>query len=341
MSTVPVVPIVLTIGGFDGVHLGHAALLRRARAIADAGAQPGRVIALAFHPHPATVLDSKRAPSPLTDWPERERLLRAAGADAVVRLDPASGVLDRTADDFISALVREHRPAAIVEGADFRFGRARAGDLSTLRALGESLGFAVEQVPTVDAALLGGEQAPVSSTLVRWLVARGRIADAERLLGRPYSLDAVVVRGARRGRLLGMPTANMDCRTLAPADGVYAALATLPGGARMPAAVSVGTNPTFDGPSRSVEAHVIGWSGPAPAPAAHAVGAPDDGGFPGEYGWRIRIEFRAWLRDQIRFPDAESLVVQMRDDLRRALEFVPPEVPPEAPPPRRVERALA
>ena len=181
-------PCAVIIGTFDGVHLGHAALLAEARRrIGPAG----RVVVLAFFPHPLSLLRPDDAPSTITDWPRRERLLRSIGADDVIRLDPASGVLDLSSRHFVERLVRDHHPALIVEGPDFRFGKARAGDTDTLRDLGAHLGFDVAVVPPVAVVLPDMAEAPASSTLVRWLLRHGRVRDAAAVLGRPHAMEGL------------------------------------------------------------------------------------------------------------------------------------------------------
>lgn len=297
----------LSIGNFDGVHTGHRALLSRARA---AVGPEGRVVALLFFPHPLTALDPARAPAMLTTLDERERLLREAGADEVVHLEPTPDILGLSPDQFVRTIVDRFRPSAIFEGADFRFGKGRSGDMRLLAELGRQHGFHVEEVPEQSFTLSDLTSAPASSTLVRWLLEHARVADAALALGRPHAMLGAVVRGDQRGRLLNMRTANLDSPCLAPGDGVYAGVAQLADGARWPAAISVGTNPTFDGLGKRTEAHLIGWSGPQSAAD--------------EYGWPLRLEFHAWLRDQIRFDGMEPLIRQMQADLRRALDAIDP-----------------
>ncbi len=301
---------VLTIGNFDGVHAGHIALLERARAIADAHADRPRVVALAFSPHPLSVLAPGREPATLTTFATRERLLLAEGADAVMRLDPTSGLLERTAEEFVETLVRDFAPVAIVEGADFHFGKARRGNIDTLRALGERHAFSVEVVPPVTVRIADSREVPASSTLARWMITHGRVADADAVLTRPYFITGEVVRGARRGRELGVPTANISTPCLPPGEGVYAGRATLPDGSVFPAAVSVGTNPTFGEHQLSVEAHILDWAG-----------FPDESH---EYGWPIELSFDAWLRDQLRFESIDSLKDQMWRDIDRARAITTP-----------------
>lgn len=288
----------LTIGNFDGVHLGHAALIRRARELVG---ERGRVVAMAFWPHPVSVLRPRQTPPTLTTFDRRAALLRDLGADEVVRLEPAPDLLNLSPEAFLQRLVAQRNPDWIVEGRDFRFGKARAGDIDTLARLGEDLGFRADIVEPVRFATADQLLAEASSTTARWLIARGRVGDAERLLGRPHEVVGTVVRGARRGRDMGVPTANLSAQTMLPADGVYAATATLPTGDTRPAAVSVGTNPTFGAEQRRIEAHILDWSGPE-----------DD------YNWTLSISLFAWLRDQIVYTSTEPLIEQIRRDIAQA-----------------------
>jgi len=295
---------VITIGNFDGAHLGHAALIRRARAIAGQG---GRVLALAFDPHPLTTLAPGRAPAILMAFRRKSELLRDAGADEIMRLEPTPDLLSLSPESFIERLTAEHRPCAIVEGADFRFGRSRAGDVLSLRALGERWGFETAIIDPVEVALSDQTLVTASSTLVRWLVGHGRMADARAALGRPHELTGEVLRGDRRGREIGYPTANIRPHELIPADAVYAGRAHLPDGRMMAAAVHVGPRATFNDPRRTVEAYLLDWNGPV------REGTP-------EYGWPMRIEVVAWLRDQAKFDSLAELVRQIERDVARARE---------------------
>lgn len=298
---------VLTIGNFDGVHLGHAALLRRARSHADRLGRAGRVVALVFDPPPLAVLRPAQAPPQLTTFDRRAALLRQAGADEVVRITPSPDVLGLSAEAFIEQLVSQRQPEAIVEGADFRFGRARAGDVAALREFGKRLGFVVDIVAPVEVALTDQTIITASSTAVRWLVAHGRVRDAALVLGRPYSLCGAVERGDQRGREIGCPTANMTVTELAPMDGVYAARARLEDGRSFAAAVHIGPRATFDSPKRTIEAHLLDWDGPLAEGAA-------------EYGWSLTLDFVAWLRDQAKFDSVAQLVEQIQRDIARARE---------------------
>lgn len=302
----------VTIGNFDGVHVGHAALLRRCRELAG---ERGRVVALAFDPHPAGALGAQPPPR-LTAFEERSRLLRDAGADEVERLDPTPEFLGTSAEGFVAALAGRHSPRFIVEGGDFHFGKGRAGDMRLLERLGDAHGFQAITVPPAEVALTDQLVARASSTLVRWLLAHGRVRDAAIVLGRPYEVAGTVVQGDRRGRDLGVPTANLDTPLMLPADGVYAGEGRLPDGRVLPAAVNVGTRPTFGGAGRRLEAHLITGSG--------YLGGPRRGGHPwqplpslAEYGWVLRVRLLAWVREDVRFDSVDALVGQMGRDIQR------------------------
>jgi len=295
----------LTIGNFDGVHLGHAGLVRRARHLAGEG---GRVVAMTFEPHPAAVLRPEGAPTQIVPYARRIELLRACGADVVEAMDPRAGVLGRSAEDFVRGVVEKYAPAAFVEGPDFHFGKRRAGNVRVLAELGRAMGFEVDVVPPVEATLSDGTIVSASSSLVRWLVSHGRVSDAAAALGRAFDLFGEVVPGDRLGRRVGFPTANVRWggQHLLPSDGVYAGSAILPTGEQVAAMINVGTRPTVSGSDRRVEAHLLrdaaSWS---PLP-----------GLP-EYGWPIVLRFERWLRDQVRFSGVPALVEQLgRDRLR-------------------------
>jgi len=309
----PIVPgaTAITVGSFDGVHIGHAALLEAAREHAGAG---GRVVALAFFPHPLTVLRPEAAPPRISAWAPRERWLREAGADAVVRLDPTPDLLSLTPEAFARRVTDEWSPTAWVEGPDFRFGRGRSGDATLLASLGDRLGFRAVIVEPALATLTDLTVAPASSTLARWLIGRGRVRDAAAVLGRPFELTGVVTPGERRGRQIGCATANIAPDAMPPADGVYAGRASLPDGRRLPAAISVGTKPTFGDRPRTVEAHLMRDDG-SPWDGRDAAGA-DLG-----YGWPVALTFTDWLREQIRYDRVGDLSAQIERDLAHTLEL--------------------
>jgi riboflavin kinase / FMN adenylyltransferase len=308
-STTNAAPTAITIGNFDGVHLGHAALIHAAR---EAVGEHGRVVALSFDPPPAAVLFPDRVPPRLTTFEQRTRLLKQLGADDVVRLEPTRELLARSPEDFIEQLVRDDRPTHMVEGRDFRFGAKRAGDVRTLKDLGKRHGFELIVVPDVEQPLSDQTLVTCSSTITRWLIERGRVADAARILGRHYAIEGEVVPGDKRGRTIGYPTANIDTDQLLPADAVYAAVAHLPNDQLRPAAVHVGPRSTFDRMNRTMEAHILDWLGPD--------ASCNEPSF--DYHWPITLELVAWLRGQARFASAESLCDQMARDVQRARDII-------------------
>jgi riboflavin kinase/FMN adenylyltransferase len=255
---------------------------------------------MTFEPHPVSVLRPTAAPQRLGSPQQRRRWLLEAGADEVVELAPTPDLLDLEPAAFYASTVVPRRPDCIVEGPDFRFGRGRAGDVGLLRSLGSEHGIETIVIEPREAVLADGTIVRVSSSMVRWLLANGRVDDAATCLGRPYELAATVVRGEQRGRTLGFPTANLgDLVQMLPADGVYAGTARRPDGAPCPAAISVGSKPTFDAAvERVAEVHLVDWDGP-----------PDD------YCWRIDVSFDRWLRDQVAFDGVEALVAQLHRDI--------------------------
>ncbi len=294
---------VVTIGNFDGVHRGHQAILERAVAAA-AGLGTGTAVAVVtFDPHPMSVLAPDRAPVRLTTIEQRVRLLAELGDDHVLVLPFDREMASWSPEDFVRwVLVDALHAAVVVVGTNFRFGHRAAGDVRTLAALGHELGhelgFAVE---TLD--LVGGEP-PWSSTVVRQALERGDVAAAADVLGRPHTVEGVVVEGDHRGRELGYPTANVPTSGMVavPADGVYAGtLRRLddPDAPLWPAAISVGTNPTFDGVERRVESYVLDR---------------DDLLL---YDVPVQVAFLAHLRGQVRFDGVDALVAQMADDVAR------------------------
>ena len=306
-------PIVVTIGNFDAVHKGHRALIDAARSLATRSTHhaPNFVIALAFHPHPAAILRPGTQPPAITSWERRERLLRAAGADAVAPLTPRPALLGLEPHAFLDAIARRYRIDGIVEGHDFHFGKARAGTPEALVTLAEQRGIASRIVEPVEVALNDQSLVVASSTITRWLLAHSRVADAARILTRPHEVAGRIVRGDRLGRTIGIPTANLSTEELLPADGVYAGYATLESGRRIPAAIHIGPRSTVDAHARTCEAHLFEpdaspWQGPA---------CTDDDP---EYGWPINLAFISWLRDQARFESLDALVEQIRRDITRA-----------------------
>ena len=294
-------PTAVVIGNFDGVHLGHRHVVARAREIADERALT--VVAVTFDPHPMSVLRPEHAPTTLTSLTVRAELLGDAGADAVLALPFDRDVASWMPEEFVRrVLVDGLHAAAVVVGANFRFGHRAAGDVATLRETGERFGFTAEGIP-----LDGGPQV-WSSTYVRMSLGAGDVAGAAEALGRPYAVRGVVVRGDQRGRELGFPTANVptDSLTAAPPDGVYAGwLRRLDTGETYPAAISVGTNPTFDGErERRVESYVLDRTDLE------------------LYGVEVEVSFVERLRGMVAFESVEKLVQQMTDDVVRTREVL-------------------
>lgn len=290
--------VILSIGSFDGVHVGHQAILARARQLAQ---QTGsKVLAMTFDPHPAWTLRPGSEPPLLTGLAQKIERLRAAGADEVVVIEPTPAILGQTAWQFIESLAKQYPVAGIVEGEDFRFGKGRAGDMALLKQWGQRLGFEAVALPRIEVALSDLAVVPVSSTLIRWLIGRGRVLDAARCLGRCHELGGQVVQGQQQGRLLGVPTVNLDPDDYeafaVPADGVYAGTALTPDGQTHPAAISIGVKPTFSQQRLTVEAHLLDFSGDL-------------------YGQRVVLRFARWVRDQWAFPDIKALKEQIDRDI--------------------------
>ena len=286
-------PAAVTVGGFDGVHRGHQHVLAATRDAADGAA----VVAVTFDPLPREVLAPDRAPKRLTTLERRIELLRVHGADEVRVLAFSREMAGWSPEEFIKrALVDELKASVVVVGENFRFGSRAAGDVDLLRSAGPQAGF------TVEGLTLEGGAAPFSSTLVREHVAAGHMPEAAEVLGRPHEVCGVVVEGDRRGRSLGFPTANVpvDDMYAVPPDGVYAGRLDV-GGEVLAAAISVGTNPTFDGRDRRVE--------------AYAIDRPADGGTLELYGKLVRVEFVRRLRGMDVFDTVDALVAQMHEDV--------------------------
>ncbi|WP_114560523.1 bifunctional riboflavin kinase/FAD synthetase [Desertihabitans aurantiacus] len=290
---------VVVIGNFDGVHTGHRWLLEQAR-LREPGA---RLVAVTFWPHPVSVVRPGREPKLLTDPSQRERLLREAGAEQVVVVSFSTEVSHWSPAEFVDRVLRPLDPVRVLVGEGFTFGHRAAGTPDTLREL-------LRGVAEVDAvALHRADEAPASSSRIRAALAAGDLATANALLGRPYCFSGTVVVGDQRGRQMGFPTANLLVpeSMAVPADGIYAGWLTArsgPDAGRHPAAISVGTNPTFDGVQRRVEANVIGRTDLQ------------------LYGVEVDVEFTAWVRGQVRYTGMDDLVVQIRADVATIREVL-------------------
>ncbi len=281
----------VAVGVFDGVHLGHQALLVRTRERAAGG----NVVAVSFEPHPDVVLAREFRPyAPLTPLPEKLACFARLGVDLHV-LPFTRELAALEPDVFVQRhLVEPFAPRWLVVGEDFALGRGRAGNVARLRELGARSGFEVDALPLHVAA-----GAPVTSSRIRALLAEGRVAEARELLGRPYGFTGLVVGGDRLGRTLGFPTANLRLHDeqQVPAHGIYAVWARPAGDPTWRrGAMSVGVRPTFGGGLRTLEVFLLDWSGDL-------------------YGQDLAVAFADWLRAEQAFPDSESLVAAMTADV--------------------------
>ena len=283
---------VVTIGNFDGVHRGHQHVIERAREVASS-LGIDHVVAVTFDPHPIAVLRPEHAPPTLTTIAVRVELLEQAGADGVLVIPFDRDLAGWSPERFVEEiLVGTLKAKAVVVGANFRFGHKAAGDVPLLRELGAELGFETEGIP-----LDGGPQV-WSSTYVRNCLLAGDVEGAEEALGRQFSFRGTVIKGDQRGRDLGFPTANVPVQGLCvPSDGVYAGWLTH-AGQRYPAAISIGTNPTFQGErDRRVEAYVLDR---------------DDLEL---YGEEVEVAFAARIRGMRTFESVDELVATIADDV--------------------------
>jgi len=293
----------VTLGMFDGVHRGHQALLAACRRHADALGVPAA--ALTYEPHPARVLRPDASVRLLTPLPEKIERLGHFGMDLVVIAEFTQAFSQLTPEQFLrDALNAAFHPRVVVAGYRTTFGHSRAGTAAVLRELGERIGFAVEIVEPVEVA-----GAPVSSTRIRDCLDRGDVQTAAELLGYHYRMTGTVTVGDGRGRALGVPTANLEVHPekLAPSDGIYAVDACQPGGGHRRGVMHIGERPVFGRP-RALEVHLLDFAGDL-------------------YLQPLTVMFLARLRDIRHFPDAASLVAQMREDIARAraLDISPPD----------------
>jgi len=284
---------VITLGNFDGVHLGHRALL--AETVRQAKERDLSSVAVTFDPHPLEVLRPESFQPVLTTLPHRVELIQAAGIIHVAVIQTTSAFLRLGADDFFQKIVLDLlAAAAVVEGWNFCFGKGREGTTQTLEDLGRASGVGVTVVPPREV-----NDRLVSSSRVRQDLLAGDVADAALLLGRPYRLEGRVERGQQRGRTIGFPTANLfHVPTLIPGDGVYAAIAYHNGKA-WPAAANIGPNPTFGEQGHKLEVHLLGFQGNL-------------------YGQMLTVDFLERIRATHPFADVQELIAQIRKDSERA-----------------------
>ncbi len=284
---------IITVGVFDGVHLGHKHLLARLKA--EAQRRKAMTCAVTFRDHPRTVLYPELAVGYLTSPEERIGLLKEAGVDLVAPLTFDEDLSQLRAREFVSLLQEHLRMKGLVTGPDFAIGYRREGDAKTLRVLGQEMGFSLDSVEPLTLGDL-----VVSSTAIREALARGDVDMVAALLGRNFSLTGKVTRGARRGKRLGFPTANLDIpqdRAI-PSDGIYATWAYV-GQGRFMSATNIGVRPTFEDNERVVEAFILDFKGSL-------------------YGMEVRLEFSQRLRDEFRFDSMGALQAQMARDVEQA-----------------------
>ncbi len=293
-------PHAVTIGNFDGLHLGHKAMLARLQDVAQARGLPSCV--LSFEPHPREFFAPDQAPARLSSLREKAECLRRLGVDRlhVFRFDRAFSAL--TAEAFIEQVLGHTLQARyVLVGDDFRYGARRSGDFALLKQAGESLGFDAEFLPTVEVA---GERA--SSTLVRQALAAGELEHAARLLGQPYSISGRVVHGDKLGRDIGFPTANIQLKhNRPPLMGIFAVELCGLNGAPLPGVASLGRRPTVKGANAVpvLEVHLFDFDADI-------------------YGRRVRVDFLHKLRDEEKYPDLDSLVAQIRRDVDNAKHYL-------------------
>jgi riboflavin kinase/FMN adenylyltransferase len=295
---------VVTIGVFDGVHRGHQTIIRHTvRRARELGV---RSVVVTFDPHPAEVVRPGSHPAVLTESGRKAELIEQLGVDVLCVIPFTVEFSHLSAEQFVHDVLVEHLHASVVVvGENFRFGHKAAGDCALLERLGRTFGFTLEDAPLV----ANPSDTVLSSTYIRSCVDAGDVVEAARALGRPHRLEGIVVRGDARGRELGFPTANLAVSPHAavPADGVYAAWLVRRGAPPARAAVSIGSNPTFAGRERRVEAYVLDFDGDL-------------------YGERLALDFVVRLRDQQRYEGIEPLVAQIRQDVvdvRAALTELP------------------
>jgi riboflavin kinase/FMN adenylyltransferase len=287
----------ISIGNFDGVHVGHARIIERL--VAMARRIGGPAVVFTFDPHPARILRPEAAPVPLC-WAERNaELLGALGVAAVVAYPTNRAFLQIEAQQFFEQIVRGQLAAhGMVEGPNFFFGHNRAGTIEVLR---DYCARAAVELETVEPVLLGGQ--PISSSRIRALIVQGLVDEARELLSRPHRIRGLVVRGRGRGRQIGFPTANLEqIDTLLPGEGIYAGLGWV-GKAQYAAAISIGSNPTFGEGGLKVEVFLLDFAGDL-------------------YDQTIQVDFLSRLRNIKRFGSAEELVVQMLRDVEQTRSLV-------------------
>ncbi len=288
---------VLTLGNFDGVHLGHQAIFRKV--VERARELGGTSIAFTFEPHPLKVLAPERSPRLLNTFHGKMKLFAAAGIDVVICANFTRAFADQNPEDFVRKVLHEKIGVQeVYVGYDYAFGRSREGSIESLIKTGQACGFTVGMVEAVQV-----NGAVVSSSVVRDLITSGRVEEAAGLLGRFYTIEGDVVHGSRRGHTLGFPTANLDTpNELLPGYGVYAVLAEVDG-RRYKGATSIGVRPTFESGPLSIEVFLFEFDGDL-------------------YGKQMEVSFVRYLRNEMKFPDAQALITQMHKDVEDAKKIL-------------------
>ena len=287
----------VAIGNFDGVHLGHARIVKQlVRCASEMG---GPAVVFTFDPHPVRLLRPEQCPPPLT-WTERKaELLVELGVDSMIAYPTDEAMLQMSPREFFETIVRSRLDTrALVEGPNFFFGHDRSGTIDVLRGLADEAGIALD---VVEPHVVEGEF--VSSSRIRGLIAEGRVQEAREMLTQPYRIRGMVTHGAGRGVKIGFPTANLHAiDTLLPGEGVYVGRAWV-GGKAWPAAINIGANPTFDEQQHKVEAHLIDWSGSL-------------------YGQPLELDFLQRLRDIHPFASAAALQTQLAEDVKQTQQII-------------------
>jgi len=305
--------LVLTIGNFDGVHIGHQAILSAAKRIA--GQRQSELVVMTFQPHPLSILTPKKAPGALMPPALKEHLLAEFGTGTLFVLKSEPGLLSLKAEDFVERFITKGiQPSVVVEGEDFNFGAGRKGSVHTLQKLAEAKGIEVVIVGPKKAKLVGGQTVEVSSTMIRDMVAKGKVADAAILLGRPYRLIGGIVAGRGKGKQLGFPTLNLEKpQQIVPAEGAYAGIVEVAESIeevcsakeKIPAVFSIGRATTYgQGQSLLIEAHLL---------------VDNAEQFTGRY---MAMDFIERIRDQKKFETETELSAQIAKDCEKAKKIL-------------------
>ncbi|MCC6503279.1 MAG: bifunctional riboflavin kinase/FAD synthetase [Deltaproteobacteria bacterium] len=287
---------VLTLGNFDGVHLGHRKIIKKVMERAKKLSRPS--VVYTFEPHPLKVIAPHKSPDMIVDTRTKADLVEALGIDFMVIAEFTKEFASKHPRAFVEEEIVPLKPQEVWVGHDFSFGKAKSGTVDYLRALGEEFGFSVHVIPAYKRGA-----SVVSSSRIRKLVAEGSVSEASRLLGGNFLISGKVVKGRSIGKEIGFPTANLSATTeLMPLDGVYAAWAFV-AGRRHGAVVNIGVAPTFGGDKRRVEVHILGFKGNI-------------------YGRKIEVEFLRRLRGEKAFKSKEALIKQIRKDAERAARML-------------------